>query len=1107
MLNSKNKFMQNFLTMTLLKMEKIKRPLLIFNFLILFAVGFSNGVLANDAEQDGKTYSLQCRESSVEWVFERLENLSGYSFLYQSSDIKNLKKVTRNFQKATLADIITICLKESGLSYEIRNKQVVIFPAPKESRPAPVKNPKNPVKGKITDRRGEPLAGANILIKGTLKGITSDEKGEYEIDAPERAILVFYYMGYQSKEVQVSGRIRIDITMDEEASMLKEVTVNAGYYTVKEREKTGSIGRVDAKIIEKQPVLSPIAAISGRITGAFIQQSTGIPGGDISIEIRGRNSLRPEGNEPLYVIDGVPFSSEKTSSASNLYSSGFSPLSTLNNADIESIEILKDADATAIYGSRGSNGVVLITTKKGKSGKTKFNLDIYSGGGKAPALKLLNTEQYLAMRREAFANEGYTTYPDDAYDINGTWESNRFTDWQKVLIGGTALSNSVQASLSGGSDGTQFILSGGYRSESSVFPGKFGYNKGSVHFSLNHLSPDKKLSIIFTFTGTIDRNDQAGYDFTNLSRRLTPNAPALYNADGSLNWENSTWKNPLSYIEQTYKGDVNTLVTNSVIGYNILKSLQVKASMGLTQVQTREKSMFPSTYFDPADNISSNRSEVLASSGSNQSWIIEPQANYEEKAGPGKLQILAGGSFQLQLFERISDMYHGFPSNSLMNNLNTASERYPRDYIKSEYKYAAFFGRINYSLKERYIINLTGRRDGSSRFGPGRQTANFFAAGFAWLFTNEGWIKRNFDFLNFGKLRISYGITGNDQIGNYEYLDSYTSSDVYQGIIALDPTRLYNPVFSWETNRKFEVATELGFLRDKITVNAGYYRNRCSNQLIDYAVPMTTGFTSIRSNFPATVQNTGIEIEINTTNFRKNNFKWITNLNFTIPKNRLVSFPDIASSSYANQYVVGESIYIKKVYECTGVDPETGLYTFKDYNGDGKISSPDDNKKIAFIGQQLYGGLNNTIIYKNFSIDIFFQFVKQSGYNYWASGPIPGAMVNQSTFVLKESRWQKPGDIAKLQKFATEYNSAASDKFMLFRESDGAISDASFIRLKNIQISYVLPGNFFRGAGCRLFLQAQNLFVITGYKGYDPESQFTRLTPLKMITAGINFNL
>ncbi|RYZ83972.1 MAG: SusC/RagA family TonB-linked outer membrane protein, partial [Moraxellaceae bacterium] len=417
-----------------------------------------------------------------------------------------------------------------------------------------------------------------------------------------------------------------------------------------------------------------------------------------------------------YIIDGVPFSMEKVSGSDNtagiLVTGGVSPLTSINTADIESVEILKDADATAIYGSRGANGVVLITTKKGAAGKTKFDMNLYQGIGKASHLKLLNTNEYLAMRQEALANDGYTTiYPSDAYDINGAWSQNRYIDWQKVLIGGSANAISAQASLSGGENQTQFLFSTGYRKETSVFADNLGYQKASIHLAASHNSTDKRFTFTAGFTGSADKNKQPNLDLTNESRRLAPNAPSLYNSDGSLNWENSTWDNPLASLLNTYEGRVNNIIGNTVISYEFLPALKLKSSFGLNYIDSKEFNAYPSTAYDPAEGLTSARSEVRNSAGTTSSWVIEPQLSYDRKFGLGQIALLLGATYQDQRLDKVTTQYQNFPSNDLLRNLSSAAYVNPYSFVKSIYKYNAIFGRINYNLDGKYIVNLTARRD------------------------------------------------------------------------------------------------------------------------------------------------------------------------------------------------------------------------------------------------------------------------------------------------------------------------------------------------------------------------------------------------------------
>jgi TonB-linked SusC/RagA family outer membrane protein len=1080
------------------------------------------GTVHSQSIEEIKVTAGMSKGETLESLFRNIEKQSGLLFAFDYEKVNQYNNIAFVSETRTIKETLTLALRETPFLYrQVKNSVIIFREGEEQNLPDEISNAFQKTEelvrltGTVTDSQGMPMAGVNVIEKSSMNGANTNADGHYAIQVEEGAVLVFSFIGFQTFETEMNNRTVIDVVMREDVATLKEVEINAGYWDLKEREKTGSISKVGAEVIARQPVTNPLGALSGRMPGVFIQQTTGIPGGDFDISIRGRNSLREDGNEPLYIVDGVPFSSEKVSTPENadgLFNLGISALTSINPTDIESIEILKDADATAIYGSRGANGVVLISTKRGKAGKTRFDLNVYSGGGKVPRLELLSTKQYLAMRKEAFTNDGITPSADPvnpgyAPDLM-LWDTTRHTDWQKKLIGNTAVSTSIQSSLSGGNEHTQFLFSGGYRRETSVFPGNFGYQKGSSHLSINHLSSNKKFSTSVSVSATLDKNKQTDQDFAGLARGLPPVAPALVNEDGELNWENSTWTNPLASARNSYKGRTENIIGNATLAYEILTGLKIKMSAGLNNLRSDELTLFPSTAYDPAQGATSARSSLIKGNGHLQSWIIEPQLSWDKKIGRMQATALIGGSLQEQQFERSAVYYENFPSNALLSDLSSAAITHVYSFSQYVYHYAALFGRLNFNWSGRYIINLTGRRDGSSRFGPGKQFSNFGAVGGAWIFSDESFIKGN-KLLSFGKLRGSYGITGSDQIGDYQFLDTYAAAGPsYQGVSGLTSTRIYNPDFAWEENRKLEGALELGLIRDRILLNVSYYCNWSSNQLVNYTLPMTTGFTGVLANLKATVQNTGWEADLTVVNLYQRAIEWTTSFNLTIPKNKLVEFPDIESSSYANIYIVGKPIYIKQYYESTGVDPQTGLYTFRDFNEDGVITADDDQKKAVFVGQNYYGGLNNSLSYKGWKLDIFFQFVSQSGFNYKYQSPLIGPSRNLPLQWFEEKRWQKPGDVAGVQRLATSFNNEANSRAIVYgQSSDAVISDASFIRLKNISLSYQFPQKWTKDLSGRIYVQGQNLFVLTKYKGFDPEIQIIGIGPVKMLTVGIQLTL
>lgn len=961
------------------------------------------------------------------------------------------------------------------------------------------------VQGIVSDGTS-PLPGVTISVKGKSNiSVITDYNGHYAINAYPQDSLVVTFIGFKTKIVPVASKSKIDIYLAFDTTTLQEVRINAGYYSVKEKERTGSIARITSKDIETQPVTNVLATMQGRMAGVNIIQNTGLPGSGFEIEIRGQNSLRFNGNNPLYIIDGVPYSSQ--SIGSNATSGNMpaenSPLNSINPADITAIEVLKDADATAIYGSRGANGVVLITTKKGKEGKTVFSTTYSYGIGQvAHYMDVLQTPEYLAMRREAFANDGVTVYPANAYDVNGTWDQNRNTNWQKELIGGTASYTNLQSSISGGSAQTHFLLSGNYSRETTVFLGSFDYLKAGGHLSLNHESENKRFKINFSSIYTAQKSDLPAIDITSTALQLVPNAPALYDSAGRLNWENNTFSNPIAPLESKIKAQTYDLLANALISYDIGSGFNLRSSFGYTNLAQKQLNLRPSTVLNPAFGSGSESSIVYTNNLNRTSWIIEPQINWTGNISKLTLDALAGTTFQQQNGNKVVNYGIGFPTNSMMENPASATRYLVLSSDQNVYKYQAFYTRLNINWSGKYLINLTGRRDGSSRFGPGNQFANFGAVGAAWVFSEEMVSKEKLSFLSFGKIRGSYGTTGNDQIGDYQYLDTYSTTPFkYQGISGLQPSRLYNPEFGWETNKKLEIALEAGFINDRIFATIAWYQNRSSNQLVGVPLPGTTGFSSMQANLDAVVQNSGLEFSIRSLNIKNGAFSWTTSFNITTAENKLISFPALESSTYKNQYVIGQSLNIRKVFHYTGLDPLTGTYQFEDTDGDGSINYINDQKTVKDLSPKYYGGLQNQLHYKNVDLDFLFQFVKQENYNPNTYTPMPGKMVNQPSEVI--SRWQNPGDLGPYQAYSNS-NTARTLAYSQFTSSDAAVSDASYIRLKNISLTYQLPLNWTKKFNCKIGIQGQNVFTLTKYKGIDPEFKYSGyLPPLRVFTSTI----
>ncbi len=810
-----------------------------------------------------------------------IEVAANVKFHYSLEQIRDENEVSINAVGQPLRIILDELLLPRKFDYKVNEKSALISIKKQIARDGRSSyesgeagnNHVATITGTVTESSsGQPMAGVNVLIKGTTVGTTTDAQGQFSIEASETDVLVFSFIGYASQEIQLNDQRSVNVVMTEDPQSLEEVIVNAGYWQVDKREGTGNISRVTSKEIEQQPVANPLQALQGRMPGVVITQNSGITGGSMNIRIRGQNSLRSDGNFPLYVIDGVPVDSRPIESFSSILSRGFDPLNTINPANIESIEILKDADATSIYGSRGANGVVLITTKKGKSGKTDLDINYYQGAGAVTnRLELLNTEQYLMMRQEAFANDNATPGNADP-DLNGKWTTDRYTDWQELLFGGTADVQDIQAAVSGGTETTSFRLGGSFHRETTVFQGNFGYKRVTGNMNVNHASRDQRLNISVSLNYGLDQNNLFNRNPVFDALTLPPTAPT-YDENGNLIWSGYTinQKNPLSHLRVSHDTETRNFISNATVSYEILKGIRIKSNFGFTDANTDEQIKVPKSSMDPTASVDSQTSFGKRNAST---WIIEPQLTYEKECGDHRLDILIGTTWQSNTNEIQWIQATGFLSDGLLGNMNAASSITSSRADDILYKYNALFGRVGYQWKERYIVNLTARRDGSSRFGPNRQFANFGAIGAAWIFSNEPFVANSIGSLSFGKIRASYGTSGSDQIGDYGYIATYaTSAFTYQGSKTLVPSALENEDYAWEVNKKFEVAMDLGFFDERIALSSSFYSNRSSNQLVGYQLPVITGFPSVLGNLAATVENSGWEFELKTVNVKSKHFR------------------------------------------------------------------------------------------------------------------------------------------------------------------------------------------------------------------------------------------
>jgi TonB-linked SusC/RagA family outer membrane protein len=1073
---------------------RLTTVILIAAIMQVSATGFAQRITLNE------------RSSQMEDVLKKIRGQSGYDIMFDRKVISKMNTVNVSVSGVTLQQAMNSLLSGLPLTYSIDGKTILIKTKKTDimDRISAAFNVIDAT-GLVLDEKGNPLPGASVSVKGRNQLTRTSTDGFFYLkNVDENAILEISYIGYHVREIKASSKLS-KIILELADSKLDEVQIVA-YGTTTRRLNVGAMTAIKSEEIERSPVSNVLSAIQGRVPGLQITQATGLAGGDYQVQLRGQNSLTGS-SAPLYIIDGIPFPSVTTTKLRTRSAAGYSnPLNNINPYDIESITVLKDAAATSIYGARGANGVILITMKKGKTGDTRVNVNAYTGIGQDTRRKqMMNTSQYLEMRKEALRNGGVTTFTAlNAPDIV-SWDPNRNNDYQDELIGGTAVYNDVNASVSGGSGGTSFLIGAGYHRESTVFSKDPADRKGSLNFNINHLSKNSRFTAVLSGNYVNDRLTLPNVDLTRNSYGIPSNQPALMK-NGNLVFSPGT-QNPLLFLLKPYHSIADNLIANASLGYLILPGLQLKSTFGYNMITADESQLNPLRSFDPAQVNAASSSYF----GENKikTWNIEPQLVYNLSIGKGVLNALAGATVQSSFNHSITYTATGFINDAFLSNIQAAKSIAASGLTDYNTKYNSLFGHIGYVWDEKYIIDLSGRRDGSSRFGPGKQFGNFGAAGIGWIFSKEKLIAENLPFISFGKFKLSYGTVGNPPSADYQYLSQWAVSSstlTYDGLQGLTPSNLYNPNFAWETTRKMEAGMELEFFQGRIAMNASYYHNRSSNQLVTYPLPLTTGFSGVFSNLAATVQNTGFEFGLQTSNIRSKAFEWGTNLNFSAPKNKLVAFPGLASSSYSSLYAIGQPIYVQKLYHYVDVDPQTGIYRFA--GASGPTSSP-----VALVDQTVYydpapkyyGGLGNNFKYKGFDLDFFFTYNKQKAW-FKATG---SANLGVNAPVQAVDRWRKPGDISNIQKVTTGFDqSTFTDSYV--SSSDAGIVDGSFIRLKNAALSYNIPASYMNKIhvqSCRVYCQAQNLFTITNYQGLDPETLDLALPPLRVISLGIQFTL
>jgi TonB-linked SusC/RagA family outer membrane protein len=1094
------------------------KPLLLLLMLIL-----SCTVFAQDATLEKKRITLVASNKPLSNVLDSIGHKAGLFIIYSSNKLNRKETVSVYAYGENVNTILNDLIGKKGFYWTLKGNILSIYsigekpPENVSASPGSPLNKKTILSGVVTDNADIILIGATVRIKGTSVGCATDSRGEFRLETILVApVLEISYTGYSTVLFPVTDtKPTIIIKLFPSPQGLDEI-IHTTYSATSRRLSTSNTTIITSEEIMRHPVGNPLEALVGRIPGLYIVPSSGIIGASIKIQIRGRNSLI-NGSDPLFIIDGVPFAPGNqqinllNSIASQNINGGITALTSINMADIANIQILKDADATSIYGSRGANGVILINTKRGEPGKTRVTADVMSGisyVANIPAF--MNTSEYLQMRKEAFDNDGISS---DDYPTDGTasdlvkWDKTRYTDWPKKLLGGYANITGANISVSLDTINTQLLLGIGLYRQTGVFPSKTSYLRGSLHFSANTLI-SKKIRTGVAFIYSIDANNLFNASLTPIV--TAPNAPGLYNDNGSLNWfEDGSFDNPMAGFLKKYKMTKQNMNINGNLQYDINDHFYLKSSIGYNGMGVNENSILPISAQNPFHSTLLTGSYLFATNAL-KSYVVESVGGYNLKTSNNNLTALLGGSYQYTRINTSSIAGEGYTSDEFLNSINGAAaiSNKTSDIIK--YKYGSLFGQVTYNICDKYVVNISGRGDGSSRFSPEKRFSALGAIGSAWIFSNEDFIKKMIPFLTYGKLRGSYGITGNDQIGNYKYLDTWSASllNPYQGGLAIAPDALYNKGYYWEKSKKLEVSVELQLFKDRLFIATTFFRNRNGNQLVNSPLPAQTGFNSILQNFDATIENRGWEIQISDSLIRQPTFKLTASLNVTIPQNKLLRFKHLSSTYYNETFVIGESVNVLKKFKSLGVDPNSGIFMLADTDGKSGYTV-DDSKVIGDLDPDYYGGVQLSVQTGRFAIDILGDFKKQMAPNYlyavYVNNLLPGMMYNQLD-ILKD-RWRKAGDDAVYPGVSTDPNSKFySDKNYVV-SSQEAYTKAGYFKLRNIAATYSINNSKLKETGfesLKINCKIQNVFTITRYKEGDPEigTPFS-LPTLRTFTIGI----
>jgi TonB-dependent starch-binding outer membrane protein SusC len=962
------------------------------------------------------------------------------------------------------------------------------------------------INGVITDKSdGLPVIGATVVIQGTSIGTATDMNGRYSISAAPGNTIVFRYIGMKTQQFVVGTDDVINVVFELDDVGLDEVIV-VGYGSAIKRELTGAITKVETRGIAEMPTASFESAIQGKTSGVFIEQASGKLGETVKMRIRGSSSVSAN-NQPLYVVDGVPITAENLSNSGNQPTS---PLADLAMTDVESIQILKDASAAAIYGSRASNGVVIIQTKRGKAGTTKFDVQ-YTTGISEPSrlVEWLNADQYLELFNESMDNVSVDGYvwdwlpKEDIWEIfvGETWDDGYDTDWQKEAFQKGSL-NRVNVSASGGSENTRYYTGISWDDTKGILRGN-NMNKMSARLNLDQKATDKlsfgvQMNVIRTDMDRVE-NDNAFATPLQLVAQ-SPLTPVYDPETGELNTNTIYYNGLISLRDATNNQTSFRSLANLNATYNIYKDLAFKSEFGTDIYDLREKNYWGRETISggPAGEAQNRSVRVI-----NYNW--ENYLTYIKSFGVHHLNMVGGMSYQESNTTGSDIQAKGFPTDDFTNIANAADATSFSSWENAT-TYLSYFARANYKIKEKYFFTLSGRVDGSSRFGVDNRFGFFPAGSAGWIITEEQFMAGIKNVLSYLKVRASYGITGNSGIPDYAHLALYTGVN-YAGRTGLEAIQLQSRELGWENTSQLDVGLDFGVFNNRLTGEFDYYQKKTTDLLLYRTLPSSSGFTGVWSNV-GELENKGIEFSLHSNNLT-GRFIWTTDFNMAFNRNKIIDIngPEITPNSI-NYVIEGQPIGVFNIVKYAGVDPDNGdaLYYIDDESNETTNNYNLASKQIVGSpNPDFTGGFNNYFEYAGFDLNVLISFV-YGNMIYNGGGVYQSAngdwFDNQT--VDQMNRWQNPGDI-------TDVPQARLGDGNGTKVSSRYLTDGSYIRFRNINLGYKLPETItsrIKMSAVRVYLGVQNLYTLTNYKGWDPEVNYTgtgRSTQNNNIIQGYDF--